>query len=75
MSKLKNIAELCNLLMETKHGISVNSLRCRLNIVNERTVYRYIKDVNDMVGVFGYQLEESKRYGKRAYRLIKKQLS
>ena len=75
MAKLKNIAEVCHLLMESKHGISVNSLRCRLNIVNVRTVYRYIKDINDMVGVFGYELEESKRYGKRAYRLIKKEVS
>lgn len=75
MSKVKNMTQVCHLLMETKHGISVNSLRCRLNLVHERTVYRYIKDINDMVAVFGYELEESKRYGKRAYRLIKKKLS
>jgi len=72
MAKIKNIAEVCHLLMESKHGISVNSLKCRLNIVNVRTVYRYIKDINDMVGVFGYELESIKRYGRNHYRLKNK---
>jgi transcriptional antiterminator len=72
MAKIKNIAEVCHLLMESKHGISVNSLRCRLDLVHERTVYRYIKDINDMVGVFGYELEERKKHGRRVYRILKK---
>lgn len=75
MAKIKNIAEVCHMLMESQHGISVTSLKCRLDLVHERTVYRYMKEINDMVKVFGYELDERKKHGRRLYRLIKKELS
>ena len=75
MAKLINIAEVCHLLMESKHGISVNSLRCRIHLVHERTVYRYIKDINDMVEVFGYELYQRKKHGRSVYRIVKKPVS
>lgn len=70
MSKLKNIAKVCHLLMNTRYGLSVPALRCRLdNNIHERTIYRYIHQIRDMVPVFGYELVETKRFHKYIYKL------
>lgn len=69
LNKTSKIALVCWKLKQTDRALNINELHNELPNITVRSIYRYIQDIEKISHIFDFTLIETKKSGKRHYKI------